>query len=307
MVKKHKDKVMHDLWIIMTASLVAASTALVGSFLVLRRQSMIGDAISHSVLLGLVLAFLITDSRSMLVMLTGAVMIGLVTAWLSEMLNQLGKLQVDASIGIVFTLFFSIGVILVSLYADHLDFDRDHIIYGEITFIPFDTIIWGSMKDGIDLGPRAFWVIATVFMIVLLSITLGFERFKTVTFQPSLAISLGINVVFWNYFLMTLVSMTAVASFDAVGAILVVALLVIPASSAYLVAKSLKSMLIIAVGYSQVAVILGYSVAYWLDSSISASIAVSAGVLLFITIIVQQWKKKGQQEFDELQALPKAQ
>ncbi len=298
---------MHDLWIIMTASLVAASTALVGSFLVLRRQSMIGDAISHSVLLGLVLAFLITDSRSMLVMLTGAVMIGLVTAWLSEMLNQLGKLQVDASIGIVFTLFFSIGVILVSLYADHLDFDRDHIIYGEITFIPFDTIIWGSMKDGIDLGPRAFWVIATVFMIVLLSITLGFERFKTVTFQPSLAISLGINVVFWNYFLMTLVSMTAVASFDAVGAILVVALLVIPASSAYLVAKSLKSMLIIAVGYSQVAVILGYSVAYWLDSSISASIAVSAGVLLFITIIVQQWKKKGQQEFDELQALPKAQ
>ncbi len=298
---------MHDLWIIMTASLVAASTALVGSFLVLRRQSMIGDAISHSILLGLVLAFLITDSRSMLVMLTGAVMIGLVTAWLSEMLNQLGKLQVDASIGIVFTLFFSIGVILVSLYADHLDFDRDHIIYGEITFIPFDTIIWGSMKDGIDLGPRAFWVIATVFMIVLLSITLGFERFKTVTFQPSLAISLGINVVFWNYFLMTLVSMTAVASFDAVGAILVVALLVIPASSAYLVAKSLKSMLIIAVGYSQVAVILGYSVAYWLDSSISASIAVSAGVLLFITIIVQQWKKKGQQEFDELQALPKAQ
>ncbi len=298
---------MHDLWIIMTASLVAASTALVGSFLVLRRQSMIGDAISHSVLLGLVLAFLITDSRSMLVMLTGAVMIGLVTAWLSEMLNQLGKLQVDASIGIVFTLFFSIGVILVSLYADHLDFDRDHIIYGEITFIPFDTIIWGSMKDGIDLGPRAFWVIATVFMIVLLSITLGFERFKTVTFQPSLAISLGINVVFWNYFLMTLVSMTAVASFDAVGAILVVALLVIPASSAYLVAKSLKSMLIIAVGYSQVAVILGYSVAYWLDSSISASIAVSAGVLLFITIIVQQWKKKGQQELDELQALPKAQ
>lgn len=298
---------MHDLWIIMTASLVAASTALIGSFLVLRRQSMIGDAISHSVLLGLVLAFLITDSRSMLVMLTGAVMIGLVTAWLSEMLNQLGKLQVDASIGIVFTLFFSIGVILVSLYADHLDFDRDHIIYGEITFIPFDTIIWGSMKDGIDLGPRAFWVMATVFMIVLLSITLGFERFKTVTFQPSLAISLGINVVFWNYFLMTLVSMTAVASFDAVGAILVVALLVIPASSAYLVAKSLKSMLIIAVGYSQVAVILGYSVAYWLDSSISASIAVSAGVLLFITIIVQQWKKKGQQELDELQALPKAQ
>lgn len=279
---------MHDVWIILTACLVAASTALVGSFLVLRRQAMMGDAISHSVLLGLVLAFILTDSRSMLVMLGGAITIGVITAWLSDTLNQLGKLQVDASIGIVFTLFFSIGIILVSLHAGHVDFDLAHIIYGEITFIPFDTVFLGSPENGMDVGPRAFWIIATVFLIVLLSIVIGFERFRSVTFQPSLAISLGINVVFWNYLLMTLVSMTAVASFDAVGAILVVALLVIPASSAYLVAKSLKSMLLISIAYSQGAVLIGYTLAYWLDSSISASIAVSAGILLFLTIAIQQ-------------------
>ncbi len=281
---------MIDIWIIATAALVAASCALVGVFLILRRQALIGDAISHSVLLGIVLAYLITDSRALPVMLGGAVIIGLLTAWLSDSLHRVGKLQSDASIGIIFTLFFAIGVILVSLYAGQIDLDQECVLYGEIAFIPFDTIYIGNIDNetGFDIGPRAFWAIGIVFLIVLASIIIGFNRLKTVAFHPSLALSLGINVVFWHYFLMTLVSMTTVASFDAVGAILVVALLVIPASSAYLVASSLKAMLWIAVGYSQVAVLIGYGLAFWLDSSISASIAVSAGLLLFLTIFWQQ-------------------
>ena len=282
---------MNDIWIIATASLVAAASALVGVFLILRKQALIGDAISHSVLLGIVLAFLLTDSRSLPVMLTGAVLIGLLTAWLSDTLHRVGKLQSDASIGIVFTLFFAIGVILVSLYAGQIDLDQECVLYGEIAFVPFDTIYIGGLESGTDIGPRAFWAIGIVFVIVLVSIILGFKRLETIAFHPNLALSLGINVVFWHYFLMTLVSMTTVASFDAVGAILVVALLVIPASSAYLLAKSLKAMLWIAVGYSQAAVIIGYSLAFSLDSSISASIAVSAGVLLFITIAVLQVQK----------------
>ena len=283
---------MNDIWIIATASLVAISSALVGVFLILRRQALMGDAISHSVLLGIVLAYLITDSRSLTVMLIGAVFIGLLTAWLSDTLHKVGKLQSDASIGIVFTLFFAIGVILVSLYAGQVDLDQECVLYGEIAFVPFDTIIWGSTENGVDIGPRAFWAIGIVFLIVLTSIVVGFERLKTVTFHPSLALSLGINVVFWHYFLMTLVSMTTVASFDAVGAILVVALLVIPASSAYLVASSLKSMLWIAAAYGQASVLIGYAMAFWLDSSISASIAVMAGLLMLITIIVLEVQKK---------------
>jgi len=282
---------MNDVWIIATASLVAAASALVGVFLILRKQALIGDAISHSVLLGIVLAFLLTDSRSLPVMLAGAVLIGLLTAWLSDTLHRVGKLQSDASIGIVFTLFFAIGVILVSLYAGQIDLDQECVLYGEIAFVPFDTIYIGGLESGTDIGPRAFWAIGIVFVIVLVSILLGFKRLETIAFHPNLALSLGINVVFWHYFLMTLVSMTTVASFDAVGAILVVALLVIPASSAYLLAKSLKAMLWIAIGYSQAAVIIGYSLAFGLDSSISASIAVSAGVLLFITIAVLQVQK----------------
>ena len=277
-----------DFWILATASLVAASTALVGVFLILRRQALIGDAISHSVLLGIVLAFLLTDSRSLGVMFIGATVIGLVTAWLSDNLHRIGKLQSDASIGIVFTFFFAVGVILVSLYAGQIDLDQECVLYGEIAFVPFDTIYWGSESAGTELGPRAFWGIAIVFVVVLAAIMIGFKRFETIAFHPSLAVSLGINVVFWHYFLMTLVSVTTVASFDAVGAILVVALLVIPASTAYLLASSLKAMLWLAVGFSQLAVIIGYTVAYQLDSSISASIAVSAGVLLLTTILILQ-------------------
>jgi manganese/zinc/iron transport system permease protein len=283
---------INDLWILATASLVAISCALVGSFLILRRQSLMGDAISHSVLLGIVIAFLATESRSLPVMLSGAVMIGLLTAWLSDSLHKFGKLQSDASIGIVFTLFFALGVILISLFAGQIDLDQECVLYGEIAFVPFDTIIWGSPDTGIDLGPRALWAIGIVFIVVLVSILIGFNRLQTVAFHPSLAVSLGINVVFWHYFLMTLVSLTTVASFDAVGAILVVALLVIPASSAYLIAKSLKSMLWLAAAYGQASVLIGYAVSYKLDSSISASIAVSSGVLLLLTVVALEIRKR---------------
>jgi len=282
---------VNDVWILATASLVAAASALVGVFLILRKQALIGDAISHSVLLGIVLAFLLTDSRSLPVMLSGAVLIGLTTAWLSDTLHRVGRLQSDASIGIIFTLFFALGVILVSLYAGQIDLDQECVLYGEIAFVPFDTIYIGGLENGTDIGPRAFWGIGIVFLIVLISIVIGFKRLETIAFHPSLAVSLGINVVFWHYFLMTLVSMTTVASFDAVGAILVVALLVIPASSAYLVASSLKAMLWIAVAYSQLSVIIGYALAFSLDSSISASIAVSSGILLFVTVLIQQVQK----------------
>lgn len=286
-----------DIWIIATASLVAASCALVGVFLILRRQALMGDAISHSVLLGIVLAYLISGSNSLWVMLLGAVIIGLITAWLSESLHKVSRLQSDASIGIVFTLFFSIGVILVSLYTGHIDLDQECVLYGEIAFVPFDTVIWGDMETGTDIGPRAFWLILIVFAMVLISVLLGFERLKTVTFHPSLAVSLGISVTFWHYFLMTLVSMTTVASFDAVGAILVVALLIIPAASAYLLAKSLKTMLWLAVIYSQIAVWLGYAMAYWLNSSIAASIAVNSGLLMIATLVVIQIRKHFQKRY----------
>lgn len=279
---------MNDIWILATASLVAVSASMVGVFLILRRMALLGDAISHSVLLGIVGAYLLSGSRSIGVMLIGATLIGLLTAWLSNAVHRIGKLQTDASIGIIFTLFFALGVILVSLFSGQVDLDQECVLYGEIAFVPFDTITFG----GLEAGPRAFWMILGVFLVNLGIIYVAFERFKLVSFHPGLAISLGINVTFWHYLLMTMVSLTTVSSFDAVGAILVVALLVIPASSAYLLAKSLKHMLWLAAAYAEGAVLLGYALSVWLDSSIAASIGVMAGVLLFITLSILTWRKK---------------
>ncbi|MGE4500047.1 metal ABC transporter permease [Hydrogenovibrio thermophilus] len=282
---------MGDIWILATASLVAVSCSMVGVFLVLRRMSLLGDAISHSVLLGIVLAYLAVGSRSVVAMMIGATVIGLLTAWLSNTLHRVSKLQTDASIGIIFTWFFAVGVILISVYAGQVDLDQECVLYGEIAFVPFDTVVWGES----DIGPRAFWLILGVFLLNLLMVLIGFERFKLVAFHPALAVSLGVNVVFWHYLLMTMVSLTTVASFDAVGAILVVALLVIPASAAYLLAKSLKGMLWLAAGYAQLSVLAGYAVAVWLDSSIAASIAVMAGLLLMTTVLVLQVLKTRRQ------------
>ncbi|MGC9385436.1 MAG: metal ABC transporter permease [Hydrogenovibrio sp.] len=280
-----------DIWILATASLVAISCSMVGVFLVLRRMSLLGDAISHSVLLGIVLAYLIVGGRSAVAMMIGATAIGLLTAWLSNTLHRVGKLQADASIGIIFTWFFAVGVILISVYAGQVDLDQECVLYGEIAFVPFDTLLWGET----DLGPRAFWLILAVFVLNLVVVLVGFERFKLVSFHPALAVSLGVNVVFWHYLLMTMVSLTTVASFDAVGAILVVALLVIPASSAYLLAQSLKGMLWLAAAYAQLSVLGGYALAVWLDSSIAASIAVMAGILLMVTVLILQALKTRRQ------------
>lgn len=286
-----KDVIL-DIWILATASLVAASCAIVGSFLILRRQALLGDAISHSVLLGIVFAYLLTDSRALPVLLIGAAIIGLVTTWLSDYLHRVGRIQSDASIGIVFTFFFAVAVILISIYAEQIDLDQECVLYGEMAFIPFDSLSITGVNGAIEIGPRAFWTILVAFTLVIGVVTVAFHRLQTLAFHPTLAISLGINTVFWHYLLMTLVSITTVASFDAVGAILVVALLVIPASIAYLLARTLKQMLWIAIAYSQLAVVTGYGLSYWLDSSISASIAVCSGIYLLLTIMVLALRKQ---------------
>lgn len=274
---------MYEIWILMTASLVAASCALVGSLLILRRMALLGDAISHAVLLGIVLVYLLFHQTSLVWMLTGATLIGLLTAWLSQFIQQKTHLAPDASLGLVFTWFFALAIVLIALYADHIHLDHEHVLFGEMAFIPFNPLI----IDGEHWGPKPFWLAALVLMLNLAIIVVGYQRFKITSFHPALATSLGINTVFWHYLLMTMVSVTAVASFDLVGSILVIALMVIPAASAYLSAKSLKKMMIFALIYAQSSVLIGFGLAWWLDTSLSASMAVAAGLLFMASLVLR--------------------
>ncbi|MDR7317662.1 metal ABC transporter permease [Brevibacillus nitrificans] len=271
---------MNSFWIILTGSLVAASCGFLGCFLILRRMAMLGDAISHAILPGIVLAFLFSGSREILPMLMGAAIIGLITVFIVQMLHQSG-VKSDAAIGVTFTALFSVGVVLVSMYTQQVDLDLDCVLYGEIAYVPWDTWQFGGM----DMGPRALWGVGGVFLFSLLIIGLFFKQFKLCAFDPALAAAIGIPVVLFHYLLMTLVSLTTVAAFESVGAILVVAMLVVPSATAYLLTDRLHIMLFISMAVGVLSAIIGYFFASWLDSSIAGAMTAVAGLLFFMAFL----------------------
>lgn len=271
---------MADFWIILTGTLVAATCGVLGCFLVLRKMAMVGDAISHSVLPGIAIAFLVSGTRDSLLMLVGAAVLGLITVFLIQTLQN-GGLQSDASIGIVFTALFAVGVIIISRNAAHIDLDLDCVLFGEIAYVQWDTLI----INGYDMGPAAVWMLGGVLLIVLLVIGLFYKQFKLCAFDPALAAAVGIPVALFHYLLMGLVSLSTVASFESVGAILVVGMLIVPASTAYLLTDRLSIMLLYSVLVGAVSSAGGYYAAKWLDASIAGAMITVAGLLFVLAFV----------------------
>jgi manganese/zinc/iron transport system permease protein len=245
-------------------------------------MALIGDAISHAVLPGIVIAYLISGSRDSIFMIAGAGTIGLLTTFLIEFLHRKARLQEDASIGVIFTTLFATGVILISYYAENIDLDQDCVLYGEIALVPLDTFI---LPSGMDIGPRAMWIGCLVFTLILLFIELGYKELFLTTFDPAYAASIGISVTLWHYLLMGLVSFTTVASFEAVGAILVVAFLVAPAATAYLLTDNFTKMLMLSVLVGIIAAIGGYYLAVLMDASIAGGMSTVAGLEFFLVLL----------------------
>ncbi|MEM8567710.1 MAG: metal ABC transporter permease [Bacteroidota bacterium] len=273
---------MQSLQIILAGSLVAISCGLLGCYLILRKMAMIGDAISHAVLPGIVIAFLFSGSRDSLTMLIGAGVIGMATTFLIEFFHKKGKLQTDASIGVTFTWLFAIGVILISAYAGQVDLDQDCVLYGEIAYVPID--LWIT-DNGTIMGPRVVYIAGIVLVIILVFITVGYKGLFLTTFDPSFAAAIGISTGLWHYLLMGAVSLTTVASFEAVGAILVVALLIAPPATAYLLTENLKKMMIIASFLGVLIAVTGYYLAAALDGSIAGAMASMAGVFFGLAFL----------------------
>ncbi|MFC0014531.1 MULTISPECIES: metal ABC transporter permease [Allobacillus] len=267
-------------WIIVTAALVGLSCGLVGVFLILRKTAMMADAISHTVLLGIVIAFLVTREVSGSAMLVGGILAGLVTAFLVQWLHSL-RVQHDASMGIVFTTLFAIGVILISTSVGNAHLDVQHALMGEITFIPFHTIT----LPVIGQIPQATALLMIVFLVVLFFIIAFYKEWKITSFDPTLAASLGIPVMVMHYLFMSLVSVTTVASFDSVGAIMVVAMLITPAASAYLWTDKLAVMLVLSGFFGVISAVAGFYVAAWIDTSISGSMAFATGIVFLVSFI----------------------
>lgn len=286
---------MEDIWVMLTAGLVAASCGFIGCFLILRRMAMLGDAISHSVLLGIVLAFLLTHRLGALPMFLGAAVMGLMTTFLVQLFHR-GGAQEDAAIGVTFTSLFALGVVLLTLFAGDVHLDTEHVLFGEIAYVPWDILVWND----VELGPRAIWTVGGVFLLTLLVTGLLFKEFKLVAFDPALAASMGIPVALLHYMQMTLVSLTTVAAFDSVGSILTIAMLIAPGATAYLLTDRLERMLALSVVAGVVSALAGYGLAVWLDVSISGAMATAAGILFTLAfllsprhgVLVRRWQQK---------------
>ncbi|HWR82470.1 MAG TPA: metal ABC transporter permease [Candidatus Deferrimicrobium sp.] len=277
-----------DLWVILTGILAAAACALIGSYLVLRQNAMLGDAISHAVLPGLVLAFLVTSSRNVVPMIIGAGAAGLLTAYVTETLGSTGRLYRDAAMAIVFTLLFSIGVILIAVFAGQVDLDQECVLYGEIAYTPWDTVVIG----GADFGPRAVWILGGVLLANLLFVLLFYKQLTICTFDPHLASSVGISARLWHYLLMTMVSLTVVAAFESVGAILVVAMLIIPGATAYLLTQRLTHLLVLSVIIGALCAVGGFYGASYFNASIAGFMAVVGGVIFGVTAVLTRWPRR---------------
>lgn len=263
-------------------AVVAASCALVGSFLVLRRQSMLADAVSHAILPGIVLAFFLTESLTSPLLLLAAAATGVVTVFLIEALERTRLVKTDAAIGLVFPALFAIGVVLVARYASDVHLDTDAVLLGDPAF----SWIERFAPAGRDLGPLALWTMGGVLLLNLAFVALLFKELKLATFDPGLAAALGFAPAVIHYALAGLVSVTAVGAFDVVGSILVVALMVAPPSAAYLLTDRLPRMVGLAVLIGVLSAVLGYAMARALDASIAGSMAAAAGGLFALCFIL---------------------
>ncbi len=276
-----------DTWIVLVGALSAAACALLGNYLVLRRMSMMGDAISHAVLPGLAIAFLITGSRDSLPMLVGAIIVGVVTTFMIQGIDRLSGLDRGASMGVVFTTLFAIGLILIRQAADHVDLDPSCVLYGAIELTPLDTVELFGQEI-----PQAAITSGLMLMVNLAFVIVFFKELKITSFDPALATTMGFNANVLHYILMTLVAATTIAAFESVGSILVIAMLIVPGAAAHLMTDRLGWMLIISVVFSVLSAFLGHlsaiTIPTWFgfqDTSTAGMMALIAG-LLFVVVFL---------------------
>lgn len=269
--------------------LTAAGCAIPGVFLVLRGLSMSADSITHTILLGIVLAFLAVNDLNSPVLMLGAAAMGTVTVWLIELLTKTRLVSGDSAAGIVFPLLFSLAVILITKYAGSVHLDTDSVLLGELAFAPFDRLIIG----GADIGAKGIYLSGGLLALNLIFVTVFFKELTVCSFDPILAAAMGFSPALIHYSLMALVSVTAVGAFEAVGSVLVTAFMIAPAAAAFLLTDRLKDMIVIAVSIGIISGVLGFGAAMVLDVSVSGMMACFTGVFVVGAAWVKRSRRGG--------------
>jgi manganese/zinc/iron transport system permease protein len=267
-----------DAWIVLTGAVTNVACAVIGCFLVLRRMSLMGDAISHAVLPGLVVAFLFSGTLNIVPLFLGAAAVGLLTTFLTQSLHQYARVPSDASMGVVFTSLFALGVVLVKKYVSGLHFDVACVYEGALEYVPFAEPVFGL--------PRPLFTTLVVLVLNLVVLALLWKELKVSSFDESLASTMGFSATAMHYLLMMLVAVTTVASFEAVGSILVVAMLIVPAATAQLLCDRLGTMVFLAAVTGVLAAVLGYLAGSWFDTNYAGMMAVAAGGLYGLAVLL---------------------
>ena len=314
-------------WIVLMGFLITAACGLIGNYLILRRMALVGDAISHSVLPGMAIAFLLADSLSTLPMFLGALGAGIVTTVLIELIHKKTRVKQDSAIGITFSTLFAIGVIIISVgLSDSVHLDTECVLYGEIAFVPLDLVQTKLGSDALSvvekipglnsemfldgdlltLAPPSVIRMAVVAGITLLLVVLFYKELLVTSFDSGLSSSLGINSTVVHYALMGMLSVIIVSAFEAVGAILVIAMLILPGATASLLAHRLPLMFGITVVHALLSAVGGIHLATWLDCSPAGAMVVAGSVLFALAWVfspseglLRRWLGRELDELDE--------
>lgn len=264
------------------AIIVAVACSIPGVFLVLRKMAMMSDAITHTILLGIILGFFIVHDVNSPFLIIGATLVGLLTVYMVERLTRTRLVSEDSAIGIVFPFLFSIAIILISRYAGNVHIDIDSVLLGELAFAPFNRL----RIFGMDIGAKGMYTMGVILLINLALVRIFFKEIKITVFDPELAAVLGFSPVLIQYGLMASVSVTTVGAFEAVGSILVIAFMIGPPVSAYLLTDDLKKMLFLSSGIGAVNALGGYQLASFYDVSIAGSMASFTGFTFLIVLVL---------------------
>jgi manganese/zinc/iron transport system permease protein len=240
-----------DTWIVLTGALTAMACAVPGVFLLLNKQSMLGDAISHAVLPGLAIGFLVSGSRDPLPMFVGAVLAGLFTGVVSGVIERRGRVEAGASLGVVFCSLFALGLILIRLAADHVDLDPGCVLYGALELAVIDSAT----------VPRIVWQSGAILILNLFLAGVFFKELQVVAFDPRFAKASGIPSGLIQQGLTVVTALTTVVAFESVGSILVIAMLIVPGASAMLLSRSVSGVLLWSLVVAISSAVLGHVLA----------------------------------------------
>ena len=266
------------LWTLAIAMLTAILCSLCGVLLLVNREAMLSEALSHAVLPGIIVAFLLTGDRSSPWLIIGAGLTGVVMILIARSVARAGTVNGEAALGIAFSALFSIGVILASLHLAGVHFHAECIVDGNLSTAPLNTIVIG----GKSIGPRSFYVIAATLAAVVTFISLFYKELKIALFDGALSQSFGYRPAMLKLVWLILVSLSTVAVFEVAGSVLVVALMIAPPAAALLLSRRLSQMLVIAPIISGLASLGGFAIGYQLDVSPTGPIAAAAGLAFLI-------------------------